>query len=207
MKKCLIILSVLFFIGLIGTGCSDDIDRGIEDIGSENGIGKANGSTNENTNGNISENTNTNANANGNTNTNANANANGNTSTNGNANASEFDVDIDFTLFSRTIVEAEFQNIIDNSEQYMGKTIRVIGTYFPLFMAESGTTYHYIIIVAGDECCQLGFEFLRDGDYVVPDDYPAQGTLIEIIGVLDRYEEFGTSYIYLAVLEMSIVNR
>jgi len=117
------------------------------------------------------------------------------------------EVDLDLTGLSQTLVEAQFENILSNSEEFLGKTIRVIGTYFPLYMAEYDTTYHYVIIVYGDECCQLGFEFKRDGDYAVPDDYPALNEPIEVIGVLGRYEEWGTSYLYLAVKELILINR
>jgi len=117
------------------------------------------------------------------------------------------EVDIDLTGLSQTMVEAQYENILANSADYLGKTIRVIGTYFPLYLAQYDTTYHYVIIVFGDECCQLGFEFIRDGDYVVPDDYPAMNALIEVIGVLDRYEERGISYLYLAVKEFILLNN
>ena len=113
---------------------------------------------------------------------------------------------MDLTGLSQTLVEAQYEHILANSADFLGKTIRVIGTYFPLYMAQYDTTYHYVIIVFGDECCQLGFEFKRDGDYVVPDDYPAMNTLIEVTGVLDRYEERGISYLYIAVTELILLN-
>ena len=115
-------------------------------------------------------------------------------------------VDVDLTGMSQTMVEAQFEHIMANSEDFLGKTIRVIGTYFPMYVAELNAMYHYVIIVYGDECCQLGFEFKRDGDYVVPDDYPAMTELIEVIGVLNRYEEWGVSYLYIAVEELIMLN-
>jgi hypothetical protein len=117
------------------------------------------------------------------------------------------DVDVDLTGLSQTIVEAQFQNIITNSADFLGKTIRVIGTYYPLHIAELNETYHYVIIVFGDECCQMGFEFKRDGNYMVPDDYPAMNELIEVIGVLSRYEEWGSTFLYLAVKELIPLNN
>jgi len=117
------------------------------------------------------------------------------------------EVDVDLTSMSQVLIEAQFENIISNSEDFIGKTIRVIGTYFPLYMAEYDTTYHYVIIVYGDDCCQLGFEFRLDGDHVGPDDYPDLNEMIEVTGVLGRYEEYGTSYLYLAVKELIFTNR
>ena len=123
------------------------------------------------------------------------------------AKSEKSEVDVDLTGLSQTLIEAQFENIISNSAEFLGKTIRVVGAYFPLYIAENSTTYHYVIIVFGDECCQLGFEFKRDGDHVVPDDYPAINELIEVTGVLSRYEEFGTSYLYLAVKELALLNN
>jgi len=119
----------------------------------------------------------------------------------------ENEVDVDLTGLSQTIVEAQFQHIMANSADFLGQTIRVIGTYYQLTFGEPATTYHYVIIVFGDECCQLGFEFKRDGDYKVPDDYPAMNELIEVIGVLGRYEEWGSSFLYLEVKELILLNN
>jgi len=114
------------------------------------------------------------------------------------------DVDVDLTGLSQTIVQAEFQNILSNTDNYIGKTIRASGTYYTLFSDKTGNHYHYIIIVQGDECCQLGFEFKRDGDYAVPDDYPKKNAVIEVTGILKRYEELGNSYLYLAVKDITV---
>ena len=141
MKKCLILLCAMIFIGIIIAGCS-------------------NGETNE-----------------------------------------RGEVDIDLTALSATLVEAEYQNMLANFDNYAGKTIRAVGTYYTLFMESTGRHYHYVIVVTGDECCQLGFEFKRDGDHTVFDDYPAVNAVIEVIGVLDRYDENGTTYMYIDVTE------
>jgi len=117
------------------------------------------------------------------------------------------DVDVDLTLLSATVLQAEFENIISNSENYLGQTIRVIGTYNPLFYEQTGNYYHYVIVVSGDSCCQMGFEFKRADNYKVPDDYPERNARIEVIGTLDRYTEQGTSYLYLDVIEMNILGN
>jgi hypothetical protein len=114
--------------------------------------------------------------------------------------------DIDLTVLSATLVEAEYNNILSNFDNYEGKTIKASGTYYSLFFEQADRHLHYIIIVPGDECCQLGFEFIRDGEYAVPDDYPVQNAGIEIIGVLGRYEEHGSRYPYIAVKEINIIS-
>ena len=108
-------------------------------------------------------------------------------------------VDIDLTKLSSTVLSAELMNIIVNSEDYLGKTIRVSGTYYNLFFEQTGSYYHYVITKAGDECCQEGIEFRLSGDPVFPDDFPRMRTIIEVEGVFSTYEELGREYYYLAV--------
>jgi len=115
------------------------------------------------------------------------------------------DVDIDLTELSATLMEAEYQRIISNAEDNIGKTIKTYGTYRTLIIDEAGNYAHFIVIVAGDDCCWLGFEFIRDGDYVFPNDYPAQNSRILITGTLDSYFIYGSSYVYIAVDDFNIV--
>ena len=116
------------------------------------------------------------------------------------------DIDIDLSELSRIMVQAEFQNILTNSADNIGKTIRVNGLYYSLFWEQADRHLHYVMIVDGDECCRMGFEFMLVGDSVFPDDYPAQYTLIEVTGIFSRYNELGATYLYLAVDEIVILS-
>jgi len=118
----------------------------------------------------------------------------------------ERDVDIDLSELSMTMIQAEYQKIISNPEDYMGKTIKVYGSYYILPLDNAGNIAHYVIIVQGDECCQMGFEFKRDGNYVYPEDYPSQNSMIQITGTLDKHEQFGAVYIYIDVDELTIIS-
>ena len=117
------------------------------------------------------------------------------------------DIDIDLSELSRIMVQAEFQNIHTNWEENMGKTIRVNGLYYSLFWEQTGLHYHYVMVAEGDGCCpRTGFEFKLVGDTVSTDDYPAQDTMIEVTGIISRYEELGVTYLYLAVDEIVILS-
>jgi len=107
-------------------------------------------------------------------------------------------VDVDLTVLSETVLSAELMNIIVNSDDYIGKTIRVAGTYFYIFYEPTGQIYHYVITKQGDACCQEGLEFIWNGEHVFPDDYPATGTPIELIGVFSRDESESIRFFYLA---------
>jgi hypothetical protein len=114
------------------------------------------------------------------------------------------DIDIDLSNLSMTMIQSEYVRILSNPADYSGKTIRAYGTYFSLRFGNPPNRFHYIIIVPGDECCQMGFEFKRDGEYVYPDDYPAQNTMIQITGTLYRDEAIG---IYIAVDDFLVIGE
>ena len=116
------------------------------------------------------------------------------------------EVDIDLTELSMTMIEAEYQRIITNAEDNIGKTIRTYGSYRTLIIDNAGNYLHFIVVVPGDECCWLGFEFIRDGDYNFPDDYPAQNSAILITGTLDKYTDSGSSFLFIAVDDLSVNN-
>jgi len=131
-----------------------------------------------------------------------------NASANANANANaNVNVDVDFTRLSRIMAEAEFRNVLQNSADYIGKTVRASGEYFSLFINESDRYHHFVTIVDGDAVCcpPEGFEIKLTGDDVSLDDYPEQNTMIEVTGVLGRFEELGQRFLYLAVDEIIIL--
>jgi len=115
------------------------------------------------------------------------------------------DLDVDFDGLSLTVAEDLYHDINNNSEDHMGQTIRAVGTYYPLFIPQSRSLYHYVVVVPGDDCCQLLFEFRISGDNMDLDNFPKEGTRIEVIGVFSRYVEGGVSYVYLADSELNIL--
>ena len=117
------------------------------------------------------------------------------------------DVDVDLTALSKTVAQAEFQNILSNADDYLGKTIKVNGQYYSLFVDRTGNYHHFVIVVPGDECCMMGFEFKLSGDHVYPDDYPAQNVMIEVTGTFERYNENGNSNLHLADSDMTVLGE
>jgi len=107
-------------------------------------------------------------------------------------------VDIDLTGLSATVLSAEMANMVINGEDYLGKKVRVSGTYYNLFYEVTGDYYHFVITKVGDECCQEGIEFRLTGGHVFPADFPPPRTPIEIDGVYSVYEERERQYYYLA---------
>jgi len=108
-------------------------------------------------------------------------------------------VDIDLTVLSSTMVYSEVYNMMVNPDEYMGKTIKVIGPYYASQLVY-GTEkyYHFVVISDATACCQNGIEFIwNDNSHVYPDEYPENNTVIEVVGVFSSYEESGDTYYYL----------
>jgi len=96
------------------------------------------------------------------------------------------DADIDLTLLSDTVVNAEVYNMLVTPENYTDKIVRMTGEYQEYADEQTGELYHSCVIYDALACCQQGVEFvLTDGDY------PEEGTTITVVG---RYETYTTPY-------------
>ena len=103
-------------------------------------------------------------------------------------------VDIDLTTMSSTMVYSEVNNIVNEPEKYIGKTIKMNGVYAFVYDDSNTKRYDACIIQDATACCGGGIEFELTGDYKYPDDYPEEGGDICVIGVFDTYTE--GDYIY-----------
>lgn len=101
---------------------------------------------------------------------------------------------IDLTGMSSTMMMAQVTAMQYEPESFLGKTVRMRGT----FLVGEGEVKNYYYCLAADAaaCCQQGFEFLWDG-HVYPDDYPEPGTEIIVEGIFDTYWEDGYQYMQL----------
>ena len=103
-------------------------------------------------------------------------------------------VDFDLTVLGSDMVYAEVYNMMVFPKEYLGRTIKVSGT-FTVFYDEAKSKYHFACFVAdAAACCQQGIEFILDGDKTYPSDYPQEGAEIVITGVFGTYEEDGNTY-------------
>lgn len=113
---------------------------------------------------------------------------------------------VDLTVLSSTMVYGQVFDMMEAPEAYMGKTIKMSGSYYASYSEETKHTYHYVVVQDATACCQQGLEFIWNGEHQYPDDYPADGTEIEVIGVFESYEELGQTYYYIATDKISIVD-
>lgn len=114
-------------------------------------------------------------------------------------------IDVDLTVLSSTMVYAEIYNMMTEPDPYIGRMVKMRGQYYASFYEETQQYYHYVVVMDAAACCQQGIEFIWDGAHTYPDDYPADGTEVEITGVFGSYEELGIVYYYLLVKDIIIV--
>ena len=110
--------------------------------------------------------------------------------------ASADGVDVDLTVLSSTMVYSEVYNMLYfYPENYYGKTVKMTGQFNVYqWVDESGVVAdmpvaYACIISDAAACCAEGMEFVLEGDYTYPEDYPELGTEITVIGEFQSYEE------------------
>lgn len=109
---------------------------------------------------------------------------------------SQYDVDIDLTTLNTTMLQARVNEILDNPNDYKGKTVRVTGSYNKTYYDQTDKYYDYVLGYDQTMCCAAwGIEFMGD---CVPEDIE-QYTTIGLVGTFDFYEELGQTYFYINV--------
>ena len=112
-------------------------------------------------------------------------------------------VDVDLTVLSSTMVYSEVYNMLYfYPEDYYGKTVKANGIFAIYQMVVDGVTQpdpvaYACIIADATACCAEGLEFVLEGDYTYPDDYPELGAEITVIGEFQSYEENGMTWYHL----------
>ena len=100
------------------------------------------------------------------------------------------DAEIDLTKLSSTMVYSELANIVSAPDDYLGKTLKMCGTFSSFHSDQTNLTYYSCNVSDVTACCNLGLEFvLRDGY-----DYPEEGAEICIVGTFSSYQEGAQTY-------------
>jgi uncharacterized membrane protein YcgQ (UPF0703/DUF1980 family) len=97
---------------------------------------------------------------------------------------------------------AQSNDVYVNYPDYLGKTIKYEGMFFGSYYEMTDTTF-YSVVRYGPGCCgydgNAGFEVAWDeGQFETPED----NDWVEVIGMLEEYEELGARYLRLRVLNM-----
>lgn len=113
------------------------------------------------------------------------------------------EIDLDLTKMSATMIYSTVFDMIIMADEYKGKNIKVKGNFQAFINEQTGDRYFSIVIPDATACCQQGIEFVWLGDHVFPDDYPASGEEITVVGNYNVYENAdGITYTYLKVFSI-----
>lgn len=104
------------------------------------------------------------------------------------------DLDVDLTTLSSTMVYSEVYNMMYYPDNYLEKLVRMKGAFSYFQDEETGQQYFACIISDATACCAQGIEFVLEGDFVYPDDYPNVGDEITVTGIFETYDEDGYMY-------------
>ena len=121
----------------------------------------------------------------------------------GQAQPSAGKVDVDLTVLSSTMVYSEVYNMLYNDPAYyLGKTVKARGEFSICQLVTDGVLQpdpvsYACIISDAAACCAEGMEFVLEGNYTYPDDYPELGAEITVIGEFQSYEENGMIWYHL----------
>ena len=112
-------------------------------------------------------------------------------------------IDVDLTALSSTMVYSEVYNMLLSPDDYIGKTVKMDGTFAYYHDDSSDKDYFACIISDATACCSQGIEFMLTDDYSYPDDYPEEGGNICVVGVFDTYRE--GDYTYFTLRDATLV--
>lgn len=96
-------------------------------------------------------------------------------------------IDVDLTTLSSTMVYSKVYNMLSSPEDYKGKTVKMEGQFVSYQDAFKGVNYYACIIMDATACCSQGLEFVPAKNLSFPDEFPADGDMITVIGTFDTY--------------------
>ncbi len=99
-------------------------------------------------------------------------------------------VDIDLTSMSSDMIYATVYQLLADAPSYVGKTIKMSGSYYSTWFEDTQQYYHFVLIKDALACCQQGMEFVwDDGSHAYPDEYPENYSEVVVIGTFETYKD------------------
>ncbi|MEE1016684.1 MAG: hypothetical protein U0L27_03315 [Ruminococcus sp.] len=106
----------------------------------------------------------------------------------------DYEAEVDLTALNSNMVYSEVAAMVSTPEKYIGKTVKMQGTFDVYTDINTGTYYYACIIRDATACCSSGIEFSWKGEHKFPDDYPSVGTPVTVGGVFETYPEGDKNY-------------
>ena len=104
----------------------------------------------------------------------------------------EDQIQVDLTKLNSNMVYSEVYNMYNTPSNYKNKIVRMQGGF--AVSEYEGKRYYACLISDATACCSQGIEFVLDGDYQYPADYPEVNQTITVTGVFDIYYEGDSMY-------------
>lgn len=97
---------------------------------------------------------------------------------------------IDLTAMDSNMVYSTVYQMMADAPSYVGKKVRMKGSYYSSYDETTKQRYYFIIIQDAAACCQQGLEFVwGDGSHTFPDEYPEDGTEAVVEGTFETYKD------------------
>lgn len=93
-------------------------------------------------------------------------------------------VDVDLTTLSSTMVYAEVFNMMMSPDDYIGKIIRMTGTFTARQDPQTALVSCGVIVQDATACCAQGFDIIMPENAVYPQDYPPSESEVTVVGEL-----------------------
>lgn len=116
----------------------------------------------------------------------------------------ESEYDIDLTKLSSSMVYAQVYDMVYSSDDYIGQSVKVSGQFSYYKDPQTDNEYFAVLVSDAAACCSQGIEFVLDGEYSYPEDYPETGTDITVTGRFSYYKENYATYVQLTDAELTI---
>jgi len=113
--------------------------------------------------------------------------------------------DSDTIIIDDKVFIAMVSDIYANTDNYIGKTIKLSGLYDITKDDKTGKTYYSVYRCDTAGCCTCGIEVDWDDNFDYPS--PQQDQNVTATGVLDSYEENDQKYLVLHLSELTISDQ
>lgn len=106
-------------------------------------------------------------------------------------------IDLDVASMSDVLAYSTLENIMYNPDEYIGKTVRIQGSFYYEYYKELDMKFFAILLMDETDCC-MAFAEIEMGEGI---EYPQVGQEFLIIGEVKTKEVDGNTYAYVDVTQ------
>ena len=96
-------------------------------------------------------------------------------------------VDVDLVRMSSTVAYAQANEMLENPEEYEGKTVRLEGLFYAYDESVLGESYYACAVSDATSCCTVEIEFTFPEEEE-PEDLPEEEEEIEVVGTFEVFQ-------------------